>query len=117
MFRPDELRAALMPALEKLYRQDPESIPFRQPVDPVLLQIPVSRIKEDRATEKNCKKNGKSSTVSEFFDIQRLVKLVPFLCALKFCMEKFKIIIAIHKGYITLSWKLWNHENTCLGFP
>ena len=31
-----------MPTLEKLYRQDPESLPFRQPVDPVLLQIPVS---------------------------------------------------------------------------
>jgi len=31
-----------MPTLEKLYRQDPESLPFRQPVDPVALQIPVS---------------------------------------------------------------------------
>ena len=31
-----------MPTLEKLYKQDPESLPFRQPVDPVLLQIPVS---------------------------------------------------------------------------
>ena len=41
-FSPDELRQALMPTLEKLYRQDPESLPFRQPVDPVLLQIPVS---------------------------------------------------------------------------
>ena len=30
-----------MPVLEKLYRQDPESLPFRQPVDPVALQIPV----------------------------------------------------------------------------
>ncbi len=42
VFKPDELRQALMPTLEKLYRQDPESLPFRQPVDPVLLQIPVS---------------------------------------------------------------------------
>ena len=41
-FTPDELRQALMPTLEKLYRQDPESLPFRQPVDTVLLQIPVS---------------------------------------------------------------------------
>lgn len=39
-FKPDELRQALMPTLEKLYRQDPESLPFRQPVDPQVLQIP-----------------------------------------------------------------------------
>ena len=32
-----------MPTLEKLYKQDPESLPFRQPVDPVLLLIPVSQ--------------------------------------------------------------------------
>lgn len=31
-----------MPTLEALYRQDPESLPFRQPVDPMLLGIPVS---------------------------------------------------------------------------
>lgn len=42
VFKPDELRQALMPTLEKLYRQDPESMPFRQPVDPVMLNIPVS---------------------------------------------------------------------------
>ncbi|XP_024117611.2 histone lysine acetyltransferase CREBBP-like [Oryzias melastigma] len=29
-----------MPTLESLYRQDPESLPFRQPVDPMLLGIP-----------------------------------------------------------------------------
>ncbi|RWS27977.1 histone acetyltransferase-like protein 2, partial [Leptotrombidium deliense] len=40
VFRPDELRQALRPTLEKLWRQDPESLPFRQPVDPQLLQIP-----------------------------------------------------------------------------
>uniref|UniRef100_G3Q4J0 histone acetyltransferase n=1 Tax=Gasterosteus aculeatus aculeatus TaxID=481459 RepID=G3Q4J0_GASAC len=37
---PEELRQALMPTLESLYRQDPESLPFRQPVDPMLLGIP-----------------------------------------------------------------------------
>lgn len=42
VFKPDELRQTLMPTLEKLYRQDPESMPFRQPVDPVMLNIPVS---------------------------------------------------------------------------
>lgn len=42
VFKPEELRQALMPTLEALYRQDPESLPFRQPVDPKLLGIPVS---------------------------------------------------------------------------
>uniref|UniRef100_A0A8C6KFJ1 histone acetyltransferase n=1 Tax=Nothobranchius furzeri TaxID=105023 RepID=A0A8C6KFJ1_NOTFU len=40
VFKPEELRQALMPTLEALYRQDPESLPFRQPVDPMLLGIP-----------------------------------------------------------------------------
>ncbi|GFS77673.1 CREB-binding protein [Nephila pilipes] len=40
IFKPDELRQALMPTLENLYKQDPESLPFRQPVDPTLLGIP-----------------------------------------------------------------------------
>ena len=37
----DELRQALMPTLEKLYRQEPDSLPFKQPVDAMALQIPV----------------------------------------------------------------------------
>lgn len=40
IIKPDELRQALLPTLEKLYRQDPESLPFRQPVDPQALGIP-----------------------------------------------------------------------------
>lgn len=40
VFKLDELRQKLMPTLEKLYRQDPESLPFRQPVDPHTLGIP-----------------------------------------------------------------------------
>ncbi|XP_075038885.1 histone acetyltransferase p300 isoform X2 [Mixophyes fleayi] len=40
IFKPEELRQSLMPTLEALYRQDPESLPFRQPVDPQLLGIP-----------------------------------------------------------------------------
>ncbi|KAL4658138.1 CREB-binding protein [Arapaima gigas] len=40
IFKPEELRQALMPTLESLYRQDPESLPFRQPVDPTVLGIP-----------------------------------------------------------------------------
>lgn len=44
VFKPEELRQALMPTLESLYRQDPESLPFRQPVDPLLLGIPVCSV-------------------------------------------------------------------------
>ncbi|XP_068160913.1 histone acetyltransferase p300 isoform X2 [Antennarius striatus] len=40
LFKPEELRQALMPTLESLYRQDPESLPFRMPVDPQQLCIP-----------------------------------------------------------------------------
>ncbi|MBN3293106.1 EP300 acetyltransferase, partial [Polypterus senegalus] len=49
IFKPEELRQALMPTLEALYRQDPESLPFRQPVDPQLLGIPV-RIRTSNRT-------------------------------------------------------------------
>ena len=41
VFNPDELRHALMPTLEKLYSQEPDSLPFRDPVDAVKLSIPV----------------------------------------------------------------------------
>ncbi|XP_065566300.1 CREB-binding protein-like [Artemia franciscana] len=40
IFMPEELRQALMPTLEKLYRQDPGWLPFREPVDPQKLGIP-----------------------------------------------------------------------------
>ena len=40
LFKPDELRQHLLPTLDKLFKQDPESIPFRQPVDPNALGIP-----------------------------------------------------------------------------
>lgn len=39
-FKPEELCEALLPTLEKLMHQDPESIPFRAPVDPIALGIP-----------------------------------------------------------------------------
>lgn len=65
VFKPDELRQALMPTLEKLYRQDPESMPFRQPVDPVMLNIPVSFLHDkfllsSLKKEKNILKKGKN---------------------------------------------------------
>lgn len=40
VFKSEDLRQALMPTLEKLYRQEPESLPFRQPVDATALGIP-----------------------------------------------------------------------------
>lgn len=53
VFKPEELRQALMPTLESLYRQDPESLPFRQPVDPMLLGIPVSNTPAPTAINSN----------------------------------------------------------------
>ena len=40
LFKPDELRQHLAPTMEMLYRQEPDSIPFRMPVDPSQLGIP-----------------------------------------------------------------------------
>jgi len=40
VFTAEELRTALMPPLEKMYNQEPESGPFRSPVDPNALGIP-----------------------------------------------------------------------------
>lgn len=40
VFKAEDLRQALMPTLEKLFRQEPESLPFRQPVDAQALGIP-----------------------------------------------------------------------------
>ncbi|XP_033212515.1 CREB-binding protein-like [Belonocnema kinseyi] len=37
--RPIELRKALLPTFEKLNNQEPESLPFRKPVDPEALEI------------------------------------------------------------------------------
>ncbi|KAF7242948.1 CREB-binding protein [Varanus komodoensis] len=54
IFKPEELRQALMPTLEALYRQDPESLPFRQPVDPQLLGIPVSEMRQDLLISRDC---------------------------------------------------------------
>ena len=43
-FTTSELVESLGPVLEKLFRQEPEGVPFRLPVDPERLQIPVSAI-------------------------------------------------------------------------
>lgn len=39
-FKPEKLCEALIPTLEKLVQQEPESVPFRSPVDPINLGIP-----------------------------------------------------------------------------
>lgn len=39
-FEPDELRKAFMPVLDRLYKQDPESLLFREIVDPKDLGVP-----------------------------------------------------------------------------
>ena len=41
-FSAEDLLEALSPVLDMLYDQFPDCLPFRQPVDPVVLQIPVS---------------------------------------------------------------------------
>ena len=42
VFTRDELEIALRPVFEVVWNQDPEAYPFRQPVDPIALGIPVS---------------------------------------------------------------------------
>lgn len=71
-FKPDELRQALMPTMERLYRQDPESIPFRQPVDPTQLGIPdyfdIVKRPMDLSTIKNKLTSGKYTDPWEYVD-------------------------------------------------
>uniref|UniRef100_A0A1B6BX87 histone acetyltransferase n=1 Tax=Clastoptera arizonana TaxID=38151 RepID=A0A1B6BX87_9HEMI len=72
LFKPDELRQALMPTLEKLYRQDPESLPFRQPVDPQTLGIPeyfeIIKRPMDLSTVKRKLDTGQYSDPWEYVD-------------------------------------------------
>lgn len=71
VFKPDDLRQALMPTLEKLYRQD-ESLPFRQPVDPQSLGIPdyfdIVRTPMDLSTVKRKLDTGQYSDPWEYVD-------------------------------------------------
>jgi len=45
VFTGDELRDRLMPTWTAIYQMYPHSMPFRQPVDPVLEQIPVTMLR------------------------------------------------------------------------
>ncbi|BET01960.1 Domain of Unknown Function (DUF902) [Nesidiocoris tenuis] len=71
LFKPDELRQALMPTLEKLFRQD-ESLPFRQPVDPQSLGIPdyfeIVKTPMDLSTVKRKLDTGQYSDPWEYAD-------------------------------------------------
>lgn len=42
VWKASELQQALNPLINKLWAQDPEALPFRTPVDPEALCIPVS---------------------------------------------------------------------------
>lgn len=61
-----------MPTLEKLYRQDPESLPFRQPVDPQALGIPdyfdIVKKAMDLSTVKRKLDTGQYSDPWEYVD-------------------------------------------------
>lgn len=87
-----------MPTLEKLYKQDPESLPFRQPVDPQLLQIPVtifffSKIKCYFFYD--LKEKHVTISVFSFFALVKLKEL--FLsCSLYLILEFPKYFFGLH---------------------
>lgn len=72
MLNPEELRKALMPTLEKMYLQENESVPFRQPVDPNSLGIPdyfeIIRKPMDLSTIHNKLNSGQYSDPWEYVD-------------------------------------------------
>lgn len=72
MFKPEDLRQALSPTLDKIYRQDPESLPFRQPVDPSSLGIPdyfnIVKRPMDMSTINNKLISGQYSDPWEYVD-------------------------------------------------
>ena len=45
VFTTEELESALRPVFDAVWDQDPESYPFRQPVDPRALGIPVRELR------------------------------------------------------------------------
>ena len=49
-FTPEEIEAALRPAFQQVWDQDPEAYPFRQPIDPQAIGIPVSSAHIDYAS-------------------------------------------------------------------
>ncbi|PSN48640.1 Histone acetyltransferase p300 [Blattella germanica] len=98
VFKPDELRQALMPTLEKLYRQDPESLPFRQPVDPQALGIPdyfdIVKKAMDLSTVKRKLDTGQYSDPWEYVDdVWLILKTLGLLSdRYTFCQKCFNDI-------------------------
>lgn len=72
VFDPEELKQALLPTLEKLIRHEPESVPFRYPVDPQVLGIPdyfeIVKKPMDLGTIRNNLMNGKYNDPWEYVD-------------------------------------------------
>ena len=70
VFKPEELCEALLPTLDMLKHQDPESIPFRAPVDPITLGIPdyldIVKKPMDLGTIENKLRKGKYSDPWEY---------------------------------------------------
>ena len=71
-FTKEELKDALLPPLMKMYSQEPESDPFRTPVDPNALGIPdyfdIIKTPMDMSTIKNKLENGDYKEPWEFVD-------------------------------------------------
>lgn len=82
VWKPNELRQVLMPTLEKLYRLEPESLPFRQPVDPIQLGIPVSGSLLKRLIQGN-----KTDILSEVSSLLSYPQLA-FLCRITLTLSK-----------------------------
>ncbi|XP_018792789.1 PREDICTED: histone acetyltransferase p300 isoform X3 [Bactrocera latifrons] len=72
VFNPEELKQALLPTLDKLMRHEPESAPFRCPVDPQILGIPdyfdIVKKPMDLGTIRNNLMNGKYNDPWEYVD-------------------------------------------------
>ena len=71
-FTAEELREKLMPTYDKLFKQEPEALPFHEPVNPILLQLPdyfdVIKRPMDLSTIKSKLDEGKYSNPQEYVD-------------------------------------------------
>uniref|UniRef100_A0A1A9W3Z8 histone acetyltransferase n=1 Tax=Glossina brevipalpis TaxID=37001 RepID=A0A1A9W3Z8_9MUSC len=72
VFDPEELKQALLPTLEKLHQHEPDSVPFRDPVNPQQLGIPdyfdIVKKPMDLGTIRSNLMNGKYSEPWEYVD-------------------------------------------------
>uniref|UniRef100_A0A1B0A308 histone acetyltransferase n=1 Tax=Glossina pallidipes TaxID=7398 RepID=A0A1B0A308_GLOPL len=72
VFDPEELKQALLPTLDKLHQHEPDSVPFRDPVNPQQLGIPdyfdIVKKPMDLGTIRSNLMNGKYSEPWEYVD-------------------------------------------------